>query len=225
MSILDSSDGKSANASERIVASLREEILSGRIPPGTALRQEQIAEQFGASRLPVREALRVLTEQGLLTKRTNAGAHVAVLDLHACVVIYSIREAIEPLAFAESVSNLPKAAIDRLIEIQNLIEAGVSIEEYLRLDREFHLTTYSGGSMDYLQGLVSNLWDMTDHYRRLFVGLTDPSKEWRINFEHRFIIDSIQRNDAREGGQVISNHIRRTRDQLSVHPELFIPRA
>lgn len=221
--MFDTRDGKPTNVSERIVASLREEILSGRIAPGLPLRQEQIAEQFGASRLPVREALRVLTEQGLLTKRTNAGARVAVLDLHACVVLYSIREAIEPLAFAESVSNLPKGAIDRLIEIQDCIEAGVTTDEYLRLDREFHLTTFSGGTMDYLQGLVSNLWDMTDHYRRLFVRLTDPSKEWRINFEHRFIIDSCQRNDAREGGQVIANHIRRTREQLSVHPELFSP--
>lgn len=223
LSLFETAAHKPTNMSDRIVQELRDEIMSGRLPPGSPVRQERLAEQFGASRLPVREAIRILTSQGLLTKRTNAGAHVADFDLHACVTIYSIREAIEPLAFAESAKNLTQESIDRLIAIQDRIEAGVSIEEYLRLDREFHLTTYSGGAMDYLQDLVSNLWDMTDHYRRLFVSLAQPSKEWRINIEHRFIIDSIQRQDPREGGQVIANHIRRTRDQLSLHPELFAP--
>jgi DNA-binding GntR family transcriptional regulator len=225
MKLYESAPDKPTNVSESIAAALREEIMSGRLAPGSPVRQERVAEQFGASRIPVREALRILTSQGFLTKRTNAGARVAVLDLSACVVIYSIREAIEPIAFAESVNNLTQAAIDRLEAIQDQIEAGVSIEEYLSLDREFHLTTYSGGTMDYLQGLVSNLWDITDHYRRLFVKLADPSKDWRINIEHRLIIDSIKRKNSHEGGQVIATHIRRTRDQLSRHPELFGPTA
>ncbi|HZK60311.1 MAG TPA: GntR family transcriptional regulator, partial [Cryobacterium sp.] len=75
-------------ASHRIAASLREDILTGKYSPGERIIQEELAEQFGASRLPVREALRMLEADGLVTLVAHTGAWVSRLSLAECEELY-----------------------------------------------------------------------------------------------------------------------------------------
>ena len=91
--------------SHRIAAALKEEILSGLYPPGVRIRQEDIAEQYGASRSPVREALRMLDAQGLIKLVAHTGAWIAELSLSECEEMYQIRERIEPLILHMSIPN------------------------------------------------------------------------------------------------------------------------
>ena len=93
-------------ASRRVADHLRAEILGGGIGPGERVRQEEIAQRLGASRLPVREALRMLEAEGLVEHEANKGARVPRLGRHEVDVIYRMREQLEPLALAES---LPRA--------------------------------------------------------------------------------------------------------------------
>ena len=93
-------------ASERIAASLREAILSGEIAPGQWIRQEEVAARLGASRLPVREALRMLEAEGLTEHEANKGSRVPLLDRHEVDVVYQMRERLEPLALSESLPHL-----------------------------------------------------------------------------------------------------------------------
>ncbi len=75
-------------ASHRIADQLREQILSGELAPGERIRQEEVAAALGASRLPVREALRILHSQGLVVIRANSGAWVSQMDLDECQLTY-----------------------------------------------------------------------------------------------------------------------------------------
>ncbi|GII64346.1 GntR family transcriptional regulator [Sphaerisporangium krabiense] len=200
---------------------LRAAILRGEIAPGERIRQEEIAARFGASRLPVREALRMLEAEGLTEHETNKGARVPRLDAHEVDVIYQMRERLEPLALAQSLPNLSGDDLRRLEQIQERIEANRDVGEFLRLDREFHLLTYSGCRIDPLSSTVVRLWNSTQHYRRAFMMLIGPSRQWVVNAEHRLLLDALQRQDAVDAERHLSGHIRRTRIELARHPEVF----
>ena len=210
-------------ASRRIAGSLREEILSGRIAPGERIRQEEVAARFGASRLPVREALRILEAEGLTEHEAHKGARVPRLDMHEVDVIYQMRERLKPLALAESLPHLTGDDLARLEVIQRRIEAGTGVGEFLALDREFHLLTYEGCRIDQLSSMVVRLWNCTQHYRRAFMRLTGPERLWVVNAEHRLLLDAVRRRDPVDAERYLSGHIRRTRIELSRHPEVFSP--
>ena len=114
-------------ASHRVAAHLRAEIIGGKLSPGERIMQEELAARFGSSRLPVREALRILESEGLVTLRPNSGAWVAKIDRQECLDIYKIRECVEPLAVAESMPNLRNVDIQRLESIQAEIDLGTDV--------------------------------------------------------------------------------------------------
>jgi DNA-binding GntR family transcriptional regulator len=206
-------------ASARVADYLREAILNGEIGPGEWIRQEEVAERFGASRLPVREALRILEAEGLTEHEQNKGARVPRLDMHEVDVIYQMRERLEPLALTESIPHLTDADLGRLEDVQARIEANGDVDAFLALDREFHLLSYTGCRIDQLTGMVTRLWNSTQHYRRAFVSLSGPGRMWVVNAEHRLLLDAIERRDTVDAERYLSGHIRRTRIELDKHPE------
>jgi len=210
-----------AAASERVAAALREEILDGRIPPGSWIRQEEVAARLGASRLPVREALRMLAAEGLITVEANRGARVPALDRREVEVLYRMRERLEPLALIESLPTLTDEQLDRILDLQSRIDKCTDIREFLVLDREFHLATYSACDIDHLQDTVTRLWNATQHYRRAFMELAGPQRRWVVNAEHSLLVDAIQRRDPVDAERYLVGHIRRTRRELVAHPEVF----
>ena len=208
-------------ASARVADYLRTAILNGEIAPGERIRQEDVAEQFGTSRLPVREALRILEAEGLTEHEPNKGARVPRLDRHQVDVIYQMRERLEPLALTESLPLLRDSDLARLDEIQTRIEANTDLNSFLALDREFHLLTYSGCTIEALTAMVTRMWNSTQHYRRAFVRIGGSGRAWVINSEHRLLLDAIERRDPVDAERYLSGHIRRTRIELARHPEVF----
>ena len=208
-------------ATQRIANHLRSAILGGALGPGDRVRQEDIAQQLGASRLPVREALQMLTAEGLLENEPNKGARVPRLGMHEVDVMYRMREQLEPLALAESIPELDDSDLQELLVIQDEIEDDTDVSAFLELDRKFHLLTYSGCRIEQLTSTVHRLWNSTQHYRRAFVQLSGPSRMWVVNAEHRLLIDAIFRRDEIDAGRFLAGHIRRTRIELSHHPEAF----
>ena len=210
-----------AAASQRVADYLREAILRGDIRPGEHVRQEDVAQRLGASRLPVREALRMLEAEGLVEHEANKGARVPRLDMHEVDVIYQMRERLEPLALAESIPRVTEPDVQRLRNIQEQIEADGDVGRFLELDREFHLLTYTGCQIEQLTSMVTRLWNSTQHYRRAFVSLSGPGRMWVINAEHRLLLDAIERRDTTDAERYLSGHIRRTRVELNKHPDVF----
>lgn len=208
-------------ASQRVIEQIRELILSGELPPGERILQEDLARRFGMSRIPIREALRFLESDGLVTLKSNSGAWVAKLDYAECIEVYKIREKIEPLALAESVPNLDEEQLAGLESLVERVELARNIEEFLRLDREFHLGSYAAAGMPELVRIIQRYWNRTQQYRRAYTRMIGPQGRWVINHEHRLIMESMKRRDAETAASLLNVHIRRTRLALADHPVIM----
>ena len=205
----------------RIAQELRRSILEGSLKPGARIGQEELAERFQASRIPVREGLKLLEAEGLVTIVPNAGAWVAKLDAFEFDQTYKLREQVESLAIRESIDHLSASQIQRLRELAEEIAAATDVETFLRADREFHLLSYAGAEFGLLHDLVQRFWNSTQHYRRAFAQGLDLDRQWATDAEHRLIVDSIVRKDHDAAAGLVRGHIRRTRLNLASQPELF----
>lgn len=207
--------------SQRIAGALREAILAGDLVPGTRLGQDDIAARFGTSRLPVREALRILESEGLAALSPNRGARIPTLELHEVNTFYRMRERLEPLTLTESLPNLSEEHIALMDRVQGEIEANTDVIRFLALDRQFHMTSYAGCASSQLLAATVRLWNSTQHYRRAFMLVTGADRLSIVNAEHRLLLDAIRRRDTEDAERFLTGHIRRTRVELTRHPELF----
>jgi DNA-binding GntR family transcriptional regulator len=205
----------------RIADALRASILSGELSPGERIRQEEIAEQFGASRIPVREALRMLVTDGIVHMVSNSGAWVSTLTQAECSEQYQIRERLEPLLLRYSLPNLTSEALEKLQSLVQEMKATPDRETFMRLDREFHWMTYSGASANTLSDIIERLWNTTQPYRRVFMQIVRVGGIDVTHLEHDLLMDAILRNDSTDAERILSGHIRRTRIELDRHPEVF----
>jgi DNA-binding GntR family transcriptional regulator len=191
-------DGRLLSA--RIADEIRSAVLSGEMRPGMRIRQELLAAKFGASRIPVREALKQLENEGLVVLAPNRGAWIADVNSEESIEVYRIREVVEPLAIFESVPYL------------NELERVTTLERYLQLDREFHLRTYSRANMPQLQSMVERFWNSTQHFRREFVSETFARNGLPFSDpQHLLLMDMIRTRDAEGARNMVYLHIRRTR--------------
>ena len=208
-------------ASHRIADSLRTAILGGSYLPGTRIRQEDVAARSGASRIPVREALRMLDSEGLVTLVANSGAWVTKLSLSECAETYLIRERLEPLLLRTSLPNLDAAAVERLAQLAEEMAAGGGLDAFMRTDREFHLSSYAGAASGEMGQIIHRMWNTTQHYRREFTRLAAEDGLSATHLEHRLLLDCLRRRDPDDAERVLTMHIRRTRLELEKHPEIF----
>jgi len=228
------SDGAASSsvASHRIADALRAEILGGRYCPGERIRQEDLAARSGASRIPVREALRMLAAEGLVTLVANSGAWVARLSQAECDEAYLVRERLEPLVLRLSMPRLGEAEVGRLAELAAQMEAAPGVDAFLRADREFHLASYAGAAGGEAWQVICRLWNVTQHYRREFTKLAASAGDGAgdapgapglgvTHLEHRLLLDAIRRGDADDAERALVTHIRRTRLELARHPGIF----
>lgn len=214
-------DDKDRVSSLRIARELHEQILSGHLAPGARIVQEDLAAEFGASRIPVRDALRRLEADGLVTVVANTGAWVSKLSESECADAYQIRERLEPLLLLQSMPLLTDETISRLSDLAREMEIASDVEAFLRLDRDFHLLSYSAAPKGMVRDLVEKLWNTTQHYRRAFAQLNGIDSESVTHMEHRLLVEAIRRKDSVDCERVLAGHIRRTRVALVSHPELF----
>jgi DNA-binding GntR family transcriptional regulator len=105
--------------------------------------------------------------------------------------------------------------------VQEQIERGTDVAEFLSLDRDFHMTSYAGCRSEQLLSTTVRLWNATQHYRRAFMLLAGDDRMVIVNAEHRLILDACRRRDAEDAQRFLEGHIRRTRVALVSHPELF----
>ncbi|MCU1529323.1 MAG: GntR family transcriptional regulator [Frondihabitans sp.] len=208
-------------AGARIASELRDAILRGEHAPGARIRQEDLAGRHGASRVPVREALRMLEAEGLVTLVANTGAWVSELSSTECDEMYQIRERIEPLLLRYNVPLLRVETIDKLELLAEAMELSDDIEQFISLDREFHLSCYSAAQTSVLGDTVLRLWNRTQHYRRAFTRVFRSEGDRSVHYEHHLLVSAIRRRDSDEAERILLGHIRRTRLELARHPDVF----
>lgn len=210
-----------AAVSQQIADQLRSDILEGVRAPGERIRQELLAEQYGVSRLPIREALRIVESEGLVTLVANTGAWVSSMDLADCTETYLIREQLEPLLLRHSVANYDDELIARLEAMEREIEQAGNVEDYLDLDRRFHQLSYSAADMPQLSDMVRRMWNTTQHYRRAYTRLIGWEGLQMTHYEHKLLVEAFRLRDGDEAGRLMYGHLRRTRLELSRHSEIF----
>jgi DNA-binding GntR family transcriptional regulator len=213
-------------ASQRVADILAERILSGALPPGARIKQDELADELATSRIPVRDALRILEARGLVTMRANAGARVTSLTRRDLEVSYEIRERIEPLLLADSVPHLTEADLADLRAVMERNEQTADIDEAIALGREFHWITYRRHSTPLLAQIVERVWDTTQSYRRAYMklamsgaaasatpGAKSPGGRTH-DLEHQLLYDAIAKREVETAQAALVMHIRRTRTSL-----------
>lgn len=211
-------------ALELILAALRDEILDGRLRPGERIGQQAVAGRFGTSRLPVREALRELQNEGLVVVLPNAGARVARLDAEDFDEVYLLRERLEPLAVERSAPRLTDEQLavlrDEVEAMETLADVDGREAEWLAHDRAFHVGAFAAARSPRLLAIIEVLWNVAEPYRRAYLGLHPEIVDLTL-VEHRLLLDALERRDGDDAARVLEMHIRRTRLGLAKHPEVF----
>jgi DNA-binding GntR family transcriptional regulator len=207
---------------EAVARRLRDAISDGELKPGEPLRQEAIAAEFDVSRIPVREALRLLESEGLVVIRPHSGARVAMLDFEECIEIYKIRERLEPLAFGESIRNLTDEQLAIIARYAEALEEQTADQHaWNEGDRRLHVACYAGVPPGPLSRMIVGFWNTTQHYRRALLSTFTPDEFELANYDHRLIVDAAQTRSVERGEALLRFHLERSRYRLAANRALF----
>ena len=176
------------NIQDAVADGIRDMILRGHLKPGDRLRQDELANTFGVSTMPIREALRQLQAEGLVAFRPRRGATVASLSVSECEEIYFIREALEALACRWVAEDFDRIPLDRLKLLLQEIEAVEANQDdanrRVQLVREFFFTVFEASEKEHLLRILSNLWDLSQQYCLYFYSLPELVPQRLANY-HR----------------------------------------
>ena len=184
-------------AQEHAVTWLRRLIVSGELGPGQRVNQEDLAARIGLSVAPVREALRVLEQEGQLTYLPRRGYFVTELNAADLVEIYGLRRLLEERAARHALPTLDEEALQRIeLAAKDCVEAAAAgdVAAELAANRRFHFGIVEGPGQPHALRLIKLLWDSTEAYRALYYNSPDERQESLA--AHDRILDAIRDRDA-----------------------------
>jgi DNA-binding GntR family transcriptional regulator len=188
---------------------LREHIIRGQIPEGALLRQDAIANQYEVSRIPVREALRQLDAEGLITIIPNRGAIVPALSPDDIEELFNIRALLEPEVLKLSIPHLTEKDLSEAESILQKYVHELRREEHVsawgRLNWQFHSTLYSRANQPRFLAIIRNVNNSGERYTRLQLYLTHKIK--RANEEHHKLLELCRARDIRGACKLLREHI------------------
>jgi DNA-binding GntR family transcriptional regulator len=204
--------------SQHIAKQLREAIVFDRLKPGQRILEREIAEVMQTSRGPVRDALRLLENEGLVERRAHRGSFVIEFSLDDAEEIYSLREAIESVAVKYLIMRATAADLDELNSfVQNMaarIEAGIDLDEAAELDLAFHraLCRISGhrralAAWEALSSQTRVL--LLSRFKRQPHDFRELAVEW-----HRRLVDALCNRNLAAAQDELSKHLAATMNSL-----------
>ncbi len=194
---------------QRVHEHLRDEIISGRLPPGTVLQEVALSGSLGVSRGPIREALGRLATEGLVTITPRRGAVVRALSSEEFIEAYQVREALEIMAVRLAV---PKLDGEDLADMARLVDAMASraevgdVQGFFELNTEFHQRFFEVAGNRMLAQLYRQLRGQIDRHRLRSLQLRGDLR--RSIAEHRAILSAAETGDVERAAQLASDHIR-----------------
>ncbi|MGC7101788.1 GntR family transcriptional regulator [Amycolatopsis lurida] len=203
-------------AVSRVVDGIKQMILSGELLPGQQLRQEQMAATLGVSRLPVREGLRQLVADGLVTHEHNVGFAVARLSRAEFDQVYLMRRLLE----TEAIRSLPRPTAAQLDEIRGLAEAveraaaEVDLPGMRSANSEFHLAIFRLSPLNLVVGEITRIWAWALPYHSVY--LHDEAGRDRILAEHRQMVDALGDGDLERFVELMDTHRDGSETQLNL---------
>jgi DNA-binding GntR family transcriptional regulator len=176
-------------------------------PPGHRLLQTELAERFGVSRIPLREAIRTLVGEGLIRSAPGRGNYVAMLDLDEIDEIYDLRRMIEPSFAEQVVQRVSRADLTRLSgmaeRMDHIDELGA--EGWSRTNFAFHLDIYALAGLPMRFDVISRLYHQLEPYSRFYVHRTHALD--RVQAEHKAMVEALRSGDAEALATQIHSHI------------------
>ncbi len=182
---------------QHVLESLRRSIVAGELRPAERIRQEELAERLGVSIAPVREALRVLEQEGQVTYRPRRGYFVTELRIDDLQEIYELRRVLEDRAARHALPGLDEHALQRIglaaKDCFNAADAG-DIAAELEANRRFHFAILESGDHPHTMRVIRLLWDSTEAYRAMYYN--SPAERRESIAAHDRILDAVQARDA-----------------------------
>ena len=200
--------------SDQVFSILRERIVTGNLPDNAPIRQDALATELGVSKIPLREALGRLEQEGLLVSQANRGYTVRPMSAGQADDIYALRLAIEPAAAARAAQHADEderaeavAAFDALDKAANTNLAEVAVR-----NRDFHVALVNPGGRLLTTQLVERLAILAERY--VIKHLEPAGRDARAHLEHRHILDAWMARDAATIETLLDRHIDGTLNDL-----------
>ena len=201
-----------ATAVTWILENLRNAILDGTMKAHTVVRQDKLAETYGVSRMPIREAIRLLEAEGLVIARPNRGSVIAPLDPDDAAEIFDVRAALETLALRRSIPRLTESQKQGATAALEALETAAP-DHRSALHRVFHLSLCAAGGNRLIR-LIGQHIDAAERYLRLeatVAGIVDKDRR-----EHRALLDATLSGDVTSATLLIDQHVAETGRQMAV---------
>jgi len=204
--------GQFRTTQSMVASGLRDAILSGVLAGGQPLRQEEIAESFGVSRSPVREALRQLEGEGMVSFIPHRGAVVSELSHHEVVEITDIRVVLETMAMRKALPLLEEDDLQRAEEVLHRIDREEDLIPYWSdLNWRFHATLFAPAESPRLLALIKAQHDAFERYIRMHLALSDYEKPQK---EHYELLELCRKKDTDAVLKLLTRHIENTSELL-----------
>ena len=196
---------------------LRQSLDRGRWAAGSPLRQEEIAAEFGVSRVPVREALFQLQAEGLVQVIPNKGVYVRSVSAADLREWFRLRWLIEGDLLAQAVALHTPATINRLDTVQAALDKAHSVADWIAGDREFHEALYAPADRPESMAIVRRLRHQVDRF--YFARMKPGTRAQGWHQEHHALIRAVRRHDAKAAVRVLQAHLADTeRSALAALP-------
>jgi DNA-binding GntR family transcriptional regulator len=195
-------------ASSAVTQLLRQSLDRGRWASGAALRQEEIAAEFGVSRVPVREALFQLQAEGLVQMVPNKGMYVRTPSAADLREWFRLRLLIESDLLADAAALHTPASLNRVETVQAALDKAQAVADWIAGDREFHEALYAPAQRPESLAIVRRLRHLVDRF--YFARLKPSSRAQGWHEEHHALIRAVRRRDAKAAVKVLQAHLAQT---------------
>lgn len=221
---VDAVSTRKVTAREAAYKELRHRIVSLKLPPGSPLSENELAEHLSVSRTPVRESLILLAEEGLVQVFPQLGTFVSRVDTEKVADAQFVREAIEIASLKDAVAGRSDADIAALRDnLAQQSEPGLSMDDFFELDEKFHQALLAAGGHSAAWRSVESAKAHLDRARRL--GLRDTRPIPELIAQHTAIADAVEQADFAAAERAMRDHLRAVFDDVErikeASPHLF----
>jgi DNA-binding GntR family transcriptional regulator len=192
--------------SAEVARILRHRILGGHYEEDQFIRQEGIARELGVSRLPVREALALLENEGLVVREKYKGALIPKLSVSEITEIYALRGMLEPYLMRAAISNIDEAALEELSGIIERSRNAQDLTEWADLNQAFHRKLYEHANKPLSLQVLDNLLMRADRYLKMQRVLSTETQR-ESDAEHQHLLDLIVAGDTETALAALEKHI------------------
>ena len=202
-------------AQQAVLAELRRAILEGDLEPGSQLIQETVAEKLGVSRVPVREAMRILQGEGQISYTPHRGYFITELSLDELEEIRRIRELLEEEAVVKAMPKLRDEDVAVMAEAYQEMEltgADGDIAAMNAAHTRFHFALLSASGMTRLIRILRQLWDAADPYRAVYHG--EEASRRAAQKQHAALLRAAKHRDTERAIKILHDHRQQTIDRL-----------